>query len=83
MDTEALYSLIRQKLEDGRLPLNGVRRVWGGPGRGERCGACEMTIEKDQVALEGIPLAAGGGIPITLHVGCFQVWDTERRTLKS
>jgi hypothetical protein len=81
MDQQALRLLIRSKLQNGRLPLNSVPRVWGGRGNGEKCVACEATIAKEQLAMEGISLAAGGGIPIILHVECFQLWDHERREL--
>jgi hypothetical protein len=39
MELEALRPLIRSKLTDGRLPLNSIPRVWGGPGNGETCDA--------------------------------------------
>jgi hypothetical protein len=81
VDEQALQTFIRTKLTEGRLPLNRFARVWGGPGRGETCGACETTITKDQLAVEGIAFAAGGGTPIVFHAGCFQIWQTERRTL--
>ena len=81
MDHDALRILIQQKLQDGRLPRNSVPRVWGGPGHGETCDACGASVTKDQMGIEGIALAAGGGRPMRLHADCFQIWDTERRKL--
>jgi hypothetical protein len=78
MDTEALRLLIRQKLEDGRLPYNHIPRVWGGPSALEMCDACETSIGEDQLVMEGISLG-GGRKPLQLHVICFGIWDTERR----
>ena len=49
-----LQLLIRQKLADGRLPINSIPRVWGGPGNGETCDACEGIITKDEFVIEGI-----------------------------
>jgi hypothetical protein len=47
MDEQTLRALIRTKPRDGRLPVTSVPRVWGGPGRGEKCVACEAVIMKD------------------------------------
>lgn len=81
MDDEALHILIAQKLQEGRLPRKSVPRVWGGPGNGETCDACGAAITKNQLGIEGISLAAGGGRPMQLHASCFQIWEAERRRL--
>jgi hypothetical protein len=78
MTTEALRLLILIKLADGRLPLNSIPRVWGGPGNGETCHACEKIITKHEFVMEGVSLA-GGKAPLQLHVGCFWLWEEERR----
>ena len=77
MDEDSLRRLIRQKLADGRLPLNSIPRIWGGPGAGEPCDACEERIAVPALVMEGIAL--GGHSPLQLHVRCFYVWDAERR----
>ena len=41
---DAIRALIRDKLNDGRLPLNSVLRLWGGPADGEVCDACDKPI---------------------------------------
>jgi hypothetical protein len=81
MDKTALRTLIRTKLNDGRLPIDSAPRLWGGSGREETCAACETTITKDQLRVEGIP--SRQTISITLHVVCFNVWNQERRAMKS
>ena len=81
MDNKALHILIAQKLQGGRLPRNSVPRVVGRPGDGETCDACGASITKEQMCVEGIALAAGGGRPMQLHADCFQIWETERRKL--
>jgi hypothetical protein len=73
----SLLLMIRQKLTDGRLPFNSIPRVWGGPGRGETCDACEGDISKEEFVIEGISLAAGRK-PLQLHVECFYLWERER-----
>jgi hypothetical protein len=80
MDREALRTLIRAKLRDGRLPVNNVSRLFGGPGNGEICDACDAVITKEQLGIEESSLAGGGGSPLQVHAGCFQIWDAERRT---
>lgn len=71
-----LRLLIRAKLADGRLPHDHIPRVWGGPGNGETCDACEEHVAKAQMLIEGIG-ASGGGVQF--HVACFQLWDAERQ----
>jgi len=77
MEQEPLRRLIRDKLADGRLPQNSIPRVWGGAGNGETCDACEEIIIKTQFVMEGVSTTGGKGIQF--HVGCFHMWDAERR----
>jgi len=79
VDTDALRALIRDKLKDGRLPLNSMPRFWGGPADGEVCDACDKPITKQQLIMEGMVATPGGTNPIQFHVQCFQFWETERR----
>ena len=78
MDDEALRTLIALKIQDGRLPHNGAPRVVGRPGHGETCDACGASITREQMAIEGIALAAGGGRPMQLHAYCFVIWNAIR-----
>jgi hypothetical protein len=77
-----LQLLIRHKLATGTLPLNSIPRVWGGPGNGESCDACELVITKDELLIEGISLA-NGRKPLQLHVECFHFWELERRLISA
>jgi hypothetical protein len=70
-----LRSLIQRKLDDGRLPRNSIPRVWGGAGNGETCDACEETITKKQIVMEGV---GAGKKAIQFHVSCFSLWDELR-----
>ena len=72
-----LRLLIRGKLADGRLPLNSIPRVWGGPGNGETCHACDEIVTKDELIMEGIAVDPKQ-VPIQLHVKCFYLWNEER-----
>jgi len=84
METDTLRLLIRDKLKDGRLPLNSMPRFWGGPADGEVCDACDQLITKQQLVMEGIASTLGDRPkekkPIQFHVTCFQIWDVERHT---
>ena len=80
MQQHNLQLMIRQKLADGRLPRNSIPRVWGGPGNGEMCDACEAVITKDEWVMEGISLA-GGRKALQLHVECFHLWEKERHAM--
>ena len=78
MHQQALQLLIRQKLQNGRLPYNSIPRVWGGRGNGEDCDACDIIITEYDWVIEGISLA-GGRRPLQLHLECFHLWEQERR----
>jgi hypothetical protein len=81
MDEEALCRLIRGKLQNGRLPHAGVPRIWSSPSDGETCDACDTVLAKDQVLMEGVTLDLARSHILQLHVGCFQVWEHERRAV--
>jgi hypothetical protein len=73
MESDAIRLLIRQKLQDGRLPYDGIPRFWGGPSEAEHCDACDRLITNDTV-MEGIGSAGGGRKSIQMHVECFALW---------
>ena len=79
IDAEALRRLIRGKLQNGRLPHEGVKRIWSSPSDGETCNACDTVLAKDQVLMEGVTLDLGRSHMLQLHVRCFQMWEHERR----
>jgi hypothetical protein len=77
MHPQGLQLIIRQKIADGRLPIHSILRVWGGPGHGETCDACDGVMAEDELVIEGMPPARRQ--PIRLHVECFYLCDEERR----
>jgi hypothetical protein len=80
MDTP-LRLLIRSKLADGRLPLNSIPRMWGGPADGESCDACEEVVTTAEFIMEGIAVTPTQA-PVQFHVECFYLWDEERRKVE-
>ena len=76
-ETQRLIEIIQAKLADGKLPLNSIPRIWGGPGNGESCDGCEGVITSAEFLMEGIASEGGGGVQF--HVTCFYLWDSLRR----
>jgi hypothetical protein len=76
MDQESLRLLIQRKIQDGRLPHDGSRRVQGSPSTGERCDACEAVLSLDQLLIE---VRTAGQILLQLHVRCFELWELEKQ----
>jgi hypothetical protein len=54
VEADEIRLIVRQKLQDGRLPYNSMPRFWGGPADGETCDVCDMAITKQQLVMEGI-----------------------------
>ena len=79
MDTDALRIAIRQKLQSGRLPRDGARKVWGSPSAGEKCVACDAVVAQEQLVMEATTVERG--ITLQFHVQCFQLWDLEKQAL--
>ena len=79
METDSLRVLVREKLQNGRLPFSNMSRFWSGPGHGEVCDACDKPITKQQLVMEGLSDRPTDKKPFQLHITCFQMWDVERR----
>jgi hypothetical protein len=80
MQREALRLLIREKLQDSRLPRESAPRVRVSSGDGARCDACGEIITANQVMME-VGIYTGDKKSWCLHADCFMLWDTERRRL--
>jgi hypothetical protein len=82
MDLLALRALIRRKIQEGRLPHYNITRIWSSLSDGEICTACGAILPKERLLMEGFapPL---NGAPVQLHVQCFEIWDDERRTIRT
>jgi hypothetical protein len=75
MAKDSLRLLIREKLDDGRLPPDCDPRVWGGPGNGETCDGCGEIVTRAEMVVD---VSAADGCDVQLHVACFQLWEAER-----
>jgi hypothetical protein len=79
---EALRALIREMLQDGRLPRDSAQRVRGSPGDGATCDACGEIITANQVMMEVGPFP-GEKQSLCFHADCFQLWNAERHAKQS
>jgi CheY-like chemotaxis protein len=79
MDNESLRLLIRDKIQDGRLPSAGMPGVWGGRGGGETCDACAAAIAATEFVIEGV----ASDRLLHFHVWCFYAWDRELRHIET
>jgi hypothetical protein len=78
VEQESLRLFIRRKIQNGRLPHTGIRRIWSSPSSDQTCDACDATLAKEQLLIEGITLGLGRS-RFQFHVRCFEFWDHERR----
>ena len=83
MEAEEIRLIVRQKLQDGRLPYDSMPRFWAGAGDGEQCDVCDTRITKEQFGAGGIASVFTDKKPVQFHVRCFHVWDAERRAQKT
>jgi hypothetical protein len=81
MEPQALLLLVRDKLRDGRLSTDGIRKVVSTPSDGETCDACDTRIAKDQLVMEATLAGRSAQTAVLrFHVACFRLWDAERST---
>jgi len=76
MSDDVVRLLIRQRINDGRLPRHRVIEVGYGSGVGRECDACGGPIEPDQRIT--VRICTEDWRTIRLHDDCFQIWDVER-----
>ena len=82
IDLDIVPSVIRRRLQDGRLPQGRVWNLNGAEGDGQLCDACGSIVTSDQLAMEGT-LSESGGRPLQFHALCFRIWDNERALVQA
>ena len=82
MEIAAIRALIRDKLQDGRLPGGSTPRVFGRPGNWQKCDACEETMANALLMKEVYPLTKNKKA-VRFHGDCYILWNDERRGLVS
>jgi hypothetical protein len=83
IDPDCIRLLIRQKLQDGRLPRSIAPRAFGRPGNWQKCDACEEFIVKAQLMMEVYPQTKDTTAAVRFHGDCYILWNEERRALES
>jgi hypothetical protein len=79
MDRALLQQLVRQKINDRRLPLGRAVGIWEMVGDGRGCDACEEPISPgEKLVLAMVPL---DWMSARLHVDCDHAWEAERLAL--
>jgi len=76
MEPLEVRTFIRAKLRSGRLPLNNMPSIWGGPSNEEECDACGQPIT-DPLVIEGIAGTDGSKRGVQMHVLCFALWNED------
>ena len=78
MDPTLLRELIRQRIQDGRLPRTPLIELGHGQGIGQACDACGSIIAQNQRMT--VRMSADDWRTLRFHDDCFQMWDTEKHT---
>ena len=78
MDETLLRDLIRQRLNDGRLPRTLLIELGHGHGIGKTCDGCGSTIAWSERMT--VRISVDDWRTLRLHEDCFEVWDTEKHT---
>ena len=76
MDPTLLRELIRQRIQDGRLPRTPLIELGHGQGIGQACDACGSIIAQNQRMT--VRMSADDWRTLRLHDDCFQMWDIEK-----
>ena len=71
----ALRARIRQRIDEGGLPVTVPKKINAGYGTGSRCAACDQPITRSQVEYDIDEVPAGA--PLHLHLGCHVLWQIE------
>jgi len=77
MDAELVRKLIRQRLEEGRLPYGHTVELGHGQGIGQPCDGCGAPITWQQKMT--VRICSTDWRTIRLHNECFQIWEAERQ----
>ena len=73
-----LQELIVEKLDAGLLPEASAPIIYGGPGAGGRCDACEDVLKPTQLVMS-VPWPSRGTFS-QLHADCFMAWNAVRHS---
>jgi hypothetical protein len=73
----ALRLRVRERIEDGRLPVMLPKAIFAGYGAGNLCLACDQPITPAQIEYELDHDVNGSPYRQRLHLGCHVIWQIE------
>lgn len=76
--SKTLVEIVREKLHAGALPREDPLKLWAGVGSGKPCAVCDQPIRPSQTEYEP-QYYDDARATIFLHVGCYGLWEVERR----
>jgi hypothetical protein len=77
MDADVARRVIRQRLEEGRLPHGQMMELGYGQGIGQLCDGCGESITWHQRMT--VRICRADWRTVRLHGDCFEIWDAERQ----
>lgn len=77
LQDEALRSHVRERIEDGRLPVMLPKAIFAGYGSGKPCLACDRPITHTQIEYEVDHDENGSLHRLRMHLGCYVIWQIE------
>jgi len=82
-DEQELRRRARAALNQGLIPRDRPRGLWGGNGSGEPCPVCGHAVDAAEMELEVefviAEVGAQGVREFHLHLPCFAAWEIERQ----
>lgn len=77
-DMEALRTLARERIGQGRLPCTKAFRTWVGLGSGTPCALCDATISTSEPEFELQVEASEPTRTVRFHRKCHSLWSEVR-----
>jgi hypothetical protein len=75
LSADQLIEIIRQRIEDGRLPCVRPDTIYAGYGSGEPCDGCDDRIESTKIVYD-VPFPAASR-SLKLHFPCYVIWQQQ------
>lgn len=80
MDDRFVVERLRALFSTGRIPRGRPRRIFGGPGTGRNCLACDRPVRPDESEVE---VEFEGAGTLVFHPRCFQLVESVRHEFLS
>jgi len=71
-----LQAYIHRLMDEGRLPVILPEKIAAGYGSGSNCRGCDQPVTPTQIEYD-IEDHSNGSVRLTLHRGCYVLWQIE------